>query len=43
MSATPVIPGLLYLVHDHRKLHSEMISATTGADAIAKCLREGAR
>lgn len=42
MSATPLIPGLLYFVHDHRRLTHVLVSAATGAEAIAKCLREGA-
>lgn len=42
MSVSPILPGLLYLVHDHRRLHTEMVCARTGAEAIAKYLKNAA-
>lgn len=38
MSATPVIPGLLYQVKFSGQTH--LVAATNGADAIAKRLAE---
>lgn len=38
MSATPLIPGLLYAVRHAGQVH--YVSAPNGAAAIAKCLEQ---
>lgn len=39
MSASPIVPGLLYFVHDPRKLTHTLVSASGAAAAIAKLLQ----
>lgn len=41
MSAIPLVPGLLYQVK--RGSRVQLVAATNGADAIAKCLGEVAQ